>query len=129
MAQWTESQNKALGWFYVVIAVITLIIAFVQQPIADWGIYGWLIGAALLLLGVVGLRQGITGKGNTRSRTMSESKQRSWAILGLIGLTVAMVATVATSVSAWTAADTLTIGVWIAISGLFISQIRTLSSS
>lgn len=129
MAEWTESQNKKLGWFYVVVVVITLVIAFVQQPIADWGTFGWVIAVALLLLGAVGLRQGITGKGNTRSRTMTVSKQRAWAILGLVGLTVAMIGTIFTSLTTWTASDTLTMGVWVAICGLLISQLRTLSTS
>jgi len=129
MAEWTESQNKKLGWFYVVIAVITLVIAVVQQPIGDWGVFGWLIAAALLLLGITGLRQGMTGRGNTRSRNMTEAKQRQWAIVGLIGVTVAVIATVISSLSDWTASDTLVVGVWVALSGLFISQIRTLSAS
>ena len=129
MAEWTESQNKKLGWFYVVIAVITLVIAVVQQPIGDWGAFGWLIAAALLLLGITGLRQGMTGRGNTRSRNMTEVKQRQWAIVGLIGVTVAVIATVISSLSDWTASDTLVVGVWVAMSGLFISQIRTLSAS
>lgn len=127
MAEWTVQQNKRLGWYYAVVALIAIVIAFIQQPISEWGIFGVLIGVALLLLGLMGLRQGITGKGNTRSSTMSDSRQRTWAIVGLIGVSLAGVSIIFSNMSDWTASDTLTVGVWVALAGLFISQIRTLA--
>lgn len=129
MAEWTESQNKKLGWFYVVVAVITLIVAFVIQPFADWGTFGYVMGILIALLGLLGLRQAITGKGNTRSRNMSEAKQRQWSIFGLIAITVAMIASIVTTVTTLSATDALQVGIWVSLSGLFISQIRTLSKS
>lgn len=127
MAEWTVQQNKRLGWYYAAVALIAIVIAFIQQPISEWGIFGVLIGVALLLLGLMGLRQGITGKGNTRSSTMSDSRQRTWAIVGLIGVSLAGVSIIFSNMSDWTASDTLTVGVWVALAGLFISQIRTLA--
>lgn len=129
MAEWTESQNKKLGWFYVGVAVITLIVAFVVQPFADWDIFAYVLAVAIALLGIVGLRQALTGKGNTRSRNMTEAKQRQWAIFGLIAVTLAVIFNILGSFNDWTASDILSIGVWVSISGLFISQIRTLSAS
>ena len=129
MAEWTESQNKKLGWFYVIVVVIALVAAFVVQPFADWGNFGYVLAILVLLLGILGLRQAITGKGNTRSRKMSEAKQRQWAIFGLIAVTVALVASIVTTLTSLTATDVLQLGVWVALSGMFISQIRTLSKS
>lgn len=129
MAEWTESQNKKLGWFYVIVVVIALIVAFVVQPFADWGNFGYVLAILVLLLGILGLRQAITGKGNTRSRKMTEAKQRQWAIFGLIAVTVALVASIVTTLTSLTATDVLQLGVWVALSGMFISQIRTLSKS
>lgn len=129
MAAWTEAQNKKLGWFYFVVAVLTLIIAFVIQPFADWDIFAYVLAIAVALLGVVGLWQGLTGKGNTRSRSMTDAKQRQWAIFGLIAVTLAVIFNILGSLNNWTASDILSVGVWVAISGLFISQIRTLGKS
>jgi hypothetical protein len=129
MAAWTEAQNKKLGWFYFVVAVLTLIIAFVIQPFADWDVFAYVLAIAVALLGVVGLWQGLTGKGNTRSRNMTDAKQRQWAIFGLIAVTLAVIFNILGSFNDWTASDILSIGVWVAISGLFISQIRTLGKS
>lgn len=129
MAEWTESQNKKLGWFYVIVVVIALVAAFVVQPFADWGNFGYVLAILVLLLGILGLRQAITGKGNTRSRKMTEAKQRQWAIFGLIAVTVALVASIVTTLTSLTATDVLQLGVWVALSGMFISQIRTLSKS
>lgn len=129
MAERTARQNKALGWYYAVVSFIAIVVALVQQPIGEWGGFGWLIGAALLLMGVVGLWQGITGRGSTRSSTMSESRQRTLGIVGLIAVTIAAAGIIVSSLGDWTASDTLTLGVWVALAGLFVSQVRTLSST
>lgn len=129
MAEWTVSQNKKLGWFYVVVVVIALIGAFLVQPFADWGTFGYVLGAVVAVFGLVGLRQALTGKGNTRSRNMTEAKQRQWAIFGLIAVSLALIASIVTTLTSLTATDVLVVGVWVALSGLFISQIRTLSTS
>ena len=129
MSTWTPAQNKILGWFYFIVAFVTLIIALLQQSVGEWGTWGIFMAVALALLGVVGLYQGITGNGNTRSRNMSERKQRYVAIFGLVFLTLAVVFLVLGDAGTWTVVDTLSIGIWIAMSGLFISQIRTLDAN
>ena len=126
MSTWTPAQNKILGWYYFIVAFVTLIIALLQQSVGEWGTWGIFMAAALALLGIVGLYQGITGKGNTRSRNMSERKQRYVSIFGLVFLTLAVVFLVLGDAGTWTVVDTLSIGIWIAMGGLFISQIRTL---
>ena len=126
MSTWTPAQNKILGWYYFIVAFVTLIIALLQQSVGEWGTWGIFMAVALALLGIVGLYQGITGKGNTRSRNMSERKQRYVSIFGLVFLTLAVVFLVLGDAGTWTVVDTLSIGIWIAMGGLFISQIRTL---
>ena len=126
MSTWTPAQNKILGWYYFIVAFVTLIIALLQQSVDEWGTWGIFMAVALALLGIVGLYQGITGKGNTRSRNMSERKQRYVSIFGLVFLTLAVVFLVLGDAGTWTVVDTLSIGIWIAMGGLFVSQIRTL---
>ncbi len=127
MSSWTTRQQKVLGWYYFLVALITLVIAVIQQPVGDWGGWGLLLGAALALLGLVGLWQGVTGKGNTRSTTMSESRQRVWAIVGLVAVTLAVVVSIISDMTNWIASDTITVGIWVALLGLFVSQLATLS--
>jgi hypothetical protein len=127
MSSWTTRQQKVLGWYYFLVALITLVIAVIQQPVGDWGGWGLLLGAAMALLGLVGLWQGVTGKGNTRSTTMSESRQRVWAIVGLVAVTLAVVVSIISDMTNWTASDTITVGIWVALLGLFVSQLATLS--
>ncbi len=129
MSAWTPAQNKTLGWYYFIIAFVTLIIALLQQSISEWGLWGSFMGIALAFLGIVGLYQGITGKGNTRSRNMTERKQRYVSIFGLVFLTLAVGFLILGDAGSWTVVDTLSIGIWVAMSGLFISQIRTLDPS
>lgn len=126
MSTWTTRQNKILGWYYFIVALITLVIALIQEPIGEWGGWGLLLAAALALLGLIGLWQGITGKGNTRSTTMSESRQRVWAIVGLVAVTLAVVTSILSDMINWTASDTITAGIWVALLGLFVSQLVTL---
>ena len=129
MSTWTPAQNKVLGWFYFIVAFVTLIVALLQQSVGEWGLWGVFMAIALALLGVVGLYQGLTGKGNTRSRNMSERRQRYVSIFGLVFLTLAVGFLVLGDAGAWTVVDTLSIGIWVAMGGLFISQIRTLDPS
>lgn len=127
MAAWTQAQNRKLGWYYFVVALITLILAAIQTPIGEWGGWGWLLGGALGLLGVVGLYQGLTGKGNTRSNTMSEATQRKWAVFGLIAVSLAVIVNVIADVQDFAVSDTISVGIWVALAGMFISQLATLS--
>lgn len=126
MSTWTPAQNKVLGWFYFIVAFVTLIVALLQQSVGEWGLWGGFMAIALALLGVVGLYQGLTGKGNTRSRNMSERRQRYVSIFGLVFLTLAVGFLVLGDAGAWTVVDTLSIGIWVSMGGLFVSQIRTL---
>lgn len=126
MAAWTAGQQKALGWYYFAVALVTFVVAFMIAPISEWGTWGMVIGLALALLGLVGLYMGITGKGNTRSSTMSLRSQRIIAIVGLIAVTLAAFGTVLSDINAFTAQDALTVGVWVALGGLFVSQIMTI---
>jgi hypothetical protein len=126
VSTWTTGQNKVLGWYYFIVAFITVIIALLQQSVGEWGVWGLLMAVALAFLGIVGLYQGITGKGNTRSRTMSEGRQRGASIFGLVFLTLAVAFLVLGGAGGWTAVDTLSIGIWVAMTGLFLSQLITL---
>jgi hypothetical protein len=58
---------------------------------------------------------------------MSESRQRVWAIVGLVAVTLAVVVSIISDMTNWTASDTITVGIWVALLGLFVSQLATLS--
>ncbi len=35
MSVWTKSQQRVLGWYYFIVSVITLVIAFAVQPLDE----------------------------------------------------------------------------------------------
>ena len=123
MADWTEKQQRSLGWYYFAVALIAIVVALVVEPASEWETFTYLLAGALALLGLVGLYMALTGKGNARSRTMDRKRQRIVGIIGLIAISVAVLGTLASDWGAFTASDTITIGIWVALSGLFISQI------
>jgi hypothetical protein len=84
------------------------------------------MAGALAMLGLVGLYMALTGKGNTRSRDMDPKRQRTVGIIGLILVSVAVLVSLVSDTGAFTASDTITVGIWVALSGLFVSQIVTI---
>lgn len=127
MAAWTTRQQKSLGVVYFIVAVITWIVALIQAPVAEWGTFTVIIGALLAILGFVGLYMALTGRGNTRSSTMSERAQRRWAIVGVIAMIIAVIGTLISGLGDWNVTSTFSIGIWVALGTMFISQLVTLS--
>lgn len=127
MAAWTTGQQKGLGVVYAVVAVVTWIVALVQAPVAEWGTFTVIIGALLALMGILGVYMALTGRGNTRSTTMSEKTQRTWALVGVIAMVVALVGTFISGFDDWSVSSTFSVGIWVALGSMFISQLVTLS--
>jgi len=126
MADWTEKKQRSLGWYYFVVALIAIVIAVVVEPTTAWETFTFLMAGALAMLGLVGLYMALTGKGNTRSRDMDPKRQRTVGIIGLILVSVAVLGSLVSDTGAFTASDTITVGIWVALSGLFVSQIVTI---
>jgi len=127
VAAWTPQQQKRLGAVYAVVALVTWIIALVQEPLSEWGTFTVIIGALLAILGIVGLYMALTGRGNTRSTTMSEKTQRTWAIVGVVAMVIAVVGTFLSGLDDWSVSSTFSVGIWVALGTMFISQLVTLS--
>jgi membrane associated rhomboid family serine protease len=126
MKDWTEKKQRSLGWYYFVVALIAIVIAVVVQPTSGWETFTFVMAGALAMLGLVGLYMALTGKGNTRSRDMDPKRQRTVGIIGLIFVSVAVLVSLVSDTGAFTASDTITVGIWVALSGLFVSQIATI---
>lgn len=136
MTIWTRGQQQVLGWYYFIVSAITLLIALAQQPLDEWGNMGLILGAVLGLLGVVGLVMGLTGKDislgiatinvskpSTRySSRLSPKAERTWAVVGLVAVSIAVVGGLISDLSELTASDTISVGIWVALGGLFIAQ-------
>jgi len=66
----TAGQRKVIGAIWLISAVVSLGAAFVVQPVSDWGFFGYLIAAAMVLLGVTvrgslsraAVRSGVAGR-------------------------------------------------------------------
>ena len=136
MSVWTKSQQRVLGWYYFIISVITLVIAFAVQPLDEWGNWGLILGAVMGLLGLVGLVMGLTGvdislgiatmqpgRPSTQySSRLSPKAERTFAVVGLLAVTIAVVGGLISDLNELTASDTISVGIWAALGGLFIAQ-------
>lgn len=137
MTAWSKNRQRKLGWFYLVVAVTTLIVAFVQQPISDWGSLGLVLGLVIAFAGIDGLIMGLTGTDISfgwltmqpgRPTAQYESRlsaraERTFAIVGLVAVTIMAFGLVLDDVNSFTATDTLGVGFWVGAAGLFIAQI------
>ena len=122
----TVRQHKVLGIIWFIVPVVVIILAFVAQPVGEWGFFGIALAAILAVMALVGLRMAITGKGNIIGGQMSLKAQRIIAIIGTIAALVLVVVYVVSIISAPTATAYLTVGVWVCIGALFIDSLIAL---
>jgi nicotinamide riboside transporter PnuC len=119
----TMVQRKAVGIVWLLAAIAGIVLAFVAQPIGEWGPFGILLAVVLAFLGLTGLWIAVTGKGRILGRSLSPKANRIVATIGLIAATLLIVSNVVSDWANWTAVDVLTIAVWVAIGAMFIEGI------
>ena len=119
----TMVQRKAVGIVWLLAAIAGIVLAFVAQPIGEWGPFGILLAVVLAFLGLTGLWIAVTGKGRILGRSLSPKANRIVAVIGLIAATLLIVSNVVSDWANWTAVDVLTIAVWVAIGAMFIEGI------
>jgi nicotinamide riboside transporter PnuC len=119
----TVGQRKAVGIVWLLAAIAGLVLAFVVQPIGEWGPFGILLAVVLAFLGLTGLWIAVTGKGRILGRSLSPKANRIVAIIGLVAATLLIVSNVVSDWANWTAVDVLTIAVWVAIGAMFLEGI------
>jgi nicotinamide riboside transporter PnuC len=119
----TVGQRKAVGIVWLLAAIAGLVLAFVAQPIGEWGPFGVLLAVVLAFLGLTGLWIAVTGKGRILGRSLSPKANRIVAIIGLVAATLLIISNVVSDWANWTAVDVLTIAVWVAIGAMFIEGI------
>ena len=113
----TAVQRKVVGTVWLLAAIAGIVLAFVAQPIGEWGAFGFLLAVVLAFLGLTGLWIAVTGKGRVLGRSLSPKANRIVSVIGLIA------ANVVGDWANWTAVDVLTIAVWVAIGAMFIEGI------
>jgi hypothetical protein len=137
MTRWSKAQQRKLGWFFFVVAAVTLAVAFARQPVNEWGNLGYALGVVVLFAGIDGLVMGIWGVDisfgfltmqpgmftTQYESRLSSRAERNFAIVGLGAVTVIALGVLAEDWGAFTSTDILTLGFWVGAAGLFISQI------
>lgn len=119
----TARQRVVVGIVWLLAAIVGIVLAFVTQPIGEWGPFGILLAVVLAFLGLTGLWIALTGKGRILGTSLSPKANRIVAIIGLVGATLLIVSNVVSDWADWTAVDVLTIAVWVAIGAMFIEGI------
>jgi len=108
---------RALGLWYVVVGVLTLVIALVQEPLSMWGGFGYLAGIAIVVITVLGAYMASTGKGGPRPMGMSNlTRMLFYAVMAVIALSAIL--NVVSSLDNWTVTKTLNLGISLEILGV-----------
>lgn len=111
--------SKAAGYIIFLIAVVTLIIAFVTTPFGEWGSFGYLLGAVLLLFGVTFLYAAAKDRMNIVGKNFSGKANLIIAVIGLIACIVVVVSPFFMG-SEWTTTTVMTTGVFAALGVMFL---------
>lgn len=124
----TVRQRKVLGAIWFIVPVAVIIMAFLTQPIGEWG-FGVVIAIFLAIMAVTGIWMIATGRGNIIGSGMSLRAQRILAIVGLIASVILVASYVVSLVAAPTAQSYLLLGVWVSLGAMFADSLVALRGS
>ncbi|TEX46235.1 MAG: hypothetical protein B7C55_14275 [Actinomycetales bacterium mxb001] len=124
----TVRQRKVLGAIWFIVPVAVIIMAFLTQPIGEWG-FGVVIAIFLAIMAVTGIWMIATGRGNIIGSGMSLRAQRILAIVGLIASVILVASYVVSIVAAPTAQSYLLLGVWVSLGAMFADSLVALRGS
>lgn len=116
----TAGQRRVVGVIWVLSAIVSLGVAVSVQPVNEWGFFTWLVAAAMLLLGITGAWVLVTGQGHLWNERVSAKARRTYSIIGLVAASVFVVGNLIIDAANWTAGDVISVGVWVAIGGMFV---------
>jgi len=124
----TVRQRKVLGAIWFIVPVAVIIMAFLTQPIGEWG-FGVVIAIFLAVMAVTGIWMIATGRGNIIGSGMSLRAQRILGIVGLIASVILVASYVVSIVTAPTAQSYLLLGVWVSLGAMFADSLVALRGS
>ena len=119
----TAGQRKVVGAIWLLAAIVSIVAAFLLQPVSEWGFFPIILAILLAILGLSGAWMLATGKGHILSSSMSMRSQRILSIIGVIAATILIISYVVGDWANWTALDALSIGVWVAIGAMFLEGV------
>ncbi|MFM1964392.1 MAG: hypothetical protein RL134_117 [Actinomycetota bacterium] len=119
----TVGQRRVVGIVWILAAVVGIGLAFVVQPMGEWGLLATVLAILLMVLGATGLWVAVTGKGRMLGRGASVTKSRIWSILGLVGATLVVLSYLVGDWANWTALDVIGIALWAALGAMFLEGI------
>jgi hypothetical protein len=120
---WSSGGVRKMGAYFAAVSIVTLVICFIQAPLDQWSIFAIILGIALAVLAVTGLYSAVTGRGTISRSKRSLESQRKLALVGLGFFSVAVVLSIVSDIESWSVTDTMTVGIWVAIGGMFLAQV------
>jgi drug/metabolite transporter (DMT)-like permease len=115
---------RAAGVIIFLISIATVIVAFVHTPFGEWGTWGYLLGAVVLIFGVTFLYSALTNRMNIVGRNVSGRTNLVISVVGLVAAVVVVIGNVISQGdSGWTVTTILTTGVFIALGVMFLAGI------
>ena len=119
----TVRQRRVIGVVWLLAAIAGIALAFVVQPVGDWGVFTTVMAILVALLGIAGLWLAVSGKGSITGRNLSPEANRIVAIIGLVVATLLVILYLVSDWANWTAMDVLSIAIWVALGAMFLEGI------
>lgn len=119
----TTARNRISGGGALLVSIVGIVMAFVVQPFAEWGPFGYVLGACVLGLGLVGAWTLVSGRDQVLRYDTSPARRRTIALIGLAASAIVIITNVVQDWDHWTAADVLVIAVWFSLGITYITTI------
>ena len=115
--------QRAIGAVMAIVAVLTLVIALLVQPIGEWGAWGLVIGAVALLFVFIGLVAVVSKNPNMLMGRRYNQGSYKWTLIAVIFVGIALVAMLASGfIAGWTAVTVLQLGTFAALECMLVGS-------
>ena len=116
--------SRIVGVLIFIVTLVSVILVLVNTPLSEWGTWGYLLGAVVVVFGLAFLYSAAKNRMNIVGRNTSGRTNLIISVIGVIAAIAVVISNFVTQGDAgWTVSTILTTGVFVALGLMFAAGI------